>query len=260
MNEEGTDRDWESFAQKEPYWSVLSAEEFRGKNLSPEVMDRFFRSGVEHVESIVNILSSRFGIPRTFDVALDFGCGVGRFLFALAGVSKKAIGLDVSPTMLSLCGRHAEERRVDNIELYRSDDGLTAARQYTGAVDLITSYLVFQHIPPRRGYKIFHGLLQLLRPGGAGFLHFTFAAGMQSMQYESGNVTGSLYGYYQRTPDGLIKLMEYPAGDVQIQMNHYNMNDLLCQCYNNGISELFVTFTNHSNVLGAELYFRKPGG
>lgn len=258
MHDEDTDRDWESFAQKEPYWSVLSKEDFFRKNLNPEVLERFFHSGVDHVERIVSVLSSRFAMPQTFDVSLDFGCGVGRFLFPLAARSNKAIGLDVSPTMLSLCRQHAEERHVDNIELYQSDDGLKAVGQYVGSIDLITSYIAFQHIPPRRGYKIFHALLQLLRPGGLGFLQVTFAAGMQSVQYESCNVTGALYDYYQRTSDGLIKLAEVSAGDVQIQMNHYNVNDLFCQCYKNGISELLVRFTNHSNVLGAELYFRKP--
>jgi cyclopropane fatty-acyl-phospholipid synthase-like methyltransferase len=252
-----TDSDWETFARAEPYWSVLAADEFKRENLTSEGIDRFFRSGEQHVASIVDTLSSRFAVPRTFGLSLDFGCGVGRLLFPLAAISKKAVGLDVSSTMLALCRKHGRERQVDNIELHESDDALTPVARYSGAVDLITSYIVFQHIPPRRGYRIFDGLVRLLRPGGVGFLHLTFAAAMQTVQYESCNVSGSLYGFYQRTTEGLMKLAEYPAGDAQIQMNHYNVNDLFCRLYQNGIADVFVRFTNHANTIGAEFYFQK---
>lgn len=258
VRDENTDLDWELFALKEPYWSVLSAEEFQRQNLTPELLDRFFRSGGDHVAAILDILTRRFGLPPNFDLSLDFGCGVGRLLFPLAAVSKKAIGVDVSPTMLSLCRRHAAERCIENIELCRADDELTMVSSYTGAIDLITSFIVFQHIPPRRGYRIFDALLRLLRPGGVGFLHVTFAAAMQSLQYEACNVTGSLYGFYQRTAEGILKLVEYPAGDVQVQMNHYNLNELFCRFYQHGIVDVFVRFTNHTNIIGAELYFKKP--
>ena len=254
-----TDRDWESFARTDPYWSVLSAEEFRNKNLTAESLDRFFHSGKAHVESMLDILMSRFAAPKRFTVSLDFGCGVGRLLFPLAAVSEKSIGLDVSPTMLNLCRQHAEKRHIENIELYQSDDDLSAISRHIGEVEVITSYIVFQHISPRRGYRIFNNLLRLLKPGGVGCLHFTFAATIQSLQHEADNVNGFLYGYYQRTSDGIIKLVEYPAGDIQIQMNHYSLNELYCYLYHNGVSDILARLTNHSNTIGAELFFRKPG-
>jgi 2-polyprenyl-3-methyl-5-hydroxy-6-metoxy-1,4-benzoquinol methylase len=253
-----TDSDWEYFARQDPYWAVLSTEEFRLENLTDESLDRFFRSGATHIEQILDVLNSQFGVERRFETSLDFGCGVGRLLLPLAEISRTAVGLDVSPTMLDLCRKHAKERQVQNIELYRADDSLSAVQAYRNSIDLITSYIVFQHIPPRRGYQIFDHLLRLLRPGGLAFLHVTFASTMQSLQYEACNVSGSLYGYYQRTSDGLLKLVEHPAGDSQIQMNHYNLNDLLCRLSAHGISQLHLRLTNHSSTIGAEFYLRKP--
>ena len=253
-----TDRDWESFALTDPYWAVCSLEEYRKENLTPEGIDRLFESGKDSAEAIVQTARNQFDAPKHIDVALDFGCGVGRLLLGLAALSGHVIGLDVSPTMLRLAGENAQRRKVSNIELHRSnDDELSAVSQYAGAIDLITSYIVFQHIPPQRGYKIVDALLRLLKPGGIGFLHFTFASAIQSLQYENGNVTGSLYKYYQRTSNGLMKLIEYPAGDTQIQMNHYNLNELFCYLYESGVVKSFVHLSEHSGTLGVELYFQK---
>ena len=252
-----TDRDWESFALTDPYWAVFSSDEFRRENLTAESLDRLFASGNTQAEAIVQTFRNRFGAPGQVELALDFGCGVGRLLLGLAARSRKAVGVDVSPTMLALCSENVQRRQVANVELYRSDDQLSAVSQYTAAVDLITSYIVFQHIPPPRGYKIFDSLLRLLKPGGFGFLHFTFASSIEGLQHEGGNMTGSLYKYYQRTSGGLLKLFEYPAGDMQIQMNHYNLNELFCYLYESGVVNSFVQLTQHSGSLGAELYFQK---
>ena len=258
VNDDQTDHDWESFAQADPYWSVLSTEEFHRDRLTPALLDRFFKSGAQHVESIITMLRWRFGAPARFGVTLDFGCGVGRLLIPLAATSDKAIGIDVAPTMLALCRQHADERNVKNIELYRSDDQLSSVQQYAGAVDLLTSFIVFQHIPPRRGARILVALLQLMRSGACGYLQITFAAMIQSLHYEAANVTGSQYGFYQRTSEGLVKLVERSVMDVQIQMNHYNMNEIMCLFYQVGITDVLVRFTNHSNIIGAEFYFQKP--
>ncbi|MGC4050677.1 MAG: hypothetical protein QM757_14980 [Paludibaculum sp.] len=66
MPDHNTDQDWEDFARSEPYWSVLSAEEFRRKNLRPEAIERFFRSGEESISSIVDVLGQHYGSPKSF--------------------------------------------------------------------------------------------------------------------------------------------------------------------------------------------------
>lgn len=255
--DQNTDRDWESLATTDPYWAVISVDEFRRGKLTPEALERFFLSGVAEAESIVSVARARFDAPKQIDVCLDFGCGVGRILLGLARFAKAAVGVDVSPTMLDLCNRNARERGIENIELFRSDDQLSAVSQYSGTVDLLTSFIVFQHIPPQRGYRILDALLKLLKAGGVGCLQFTFAAEVDALRHENGNVTGVLHRFYQRTPGGLLKLVEYPAGDTQIQMNHYNLNELFCYLYQIGATNCFVQLDSHSGTLGATLYFQK---
>ena len=103
MQANRTDEDWESFAQSDPYWAVLTADEFRGSRPAPEALDRFFQTGAGDIESITRILRRRFGAPARFGTSLDFGCGVGRLLIPLAAVSETAIGMDVAPSMLAVC-------------------------------------------------------------------------------------------------------------------------------------------------------------
>jgi hypothetical protein len=136
------------------------------------------------------------------------------------------------------------------------DDGFKSVEHYAGRIDLLTTFIVLQHIPPRRGCGILANLLRLLRPGGCAFIHLTFATAIENLHHEAANVTGSRYGFYQRTSDGLMKLVEQPISEVQIQMNHYNLNEVMCLLYQAGIPEVVTRFTNHANILGVELYFK----
>src|SRR5690606_15625018 len=52
----------------------------------------------------------------------------------------------------------------------RSDDELSQLR---GSFDLIHSFLVFQHIPVRRGEAIVERLLERLETGGVAAFHFS---------------------------------------------------------------------------------------
>jgi cyclopropane fatty-acyl-phospholipid synthase-like methyltransferase len=202
------------------------------------------------------MLRWRFGAPERFTHSLDFGCGVGQLLLPLARCSETAHGVDVSPTMLEHCRRHAAEQNVTNIVLHLVEDSLSSVEHLAGRIDLLTTFIVLQHIPPRRGCKILADLLRLLSPGGYAFIHLTFATAIENLHYEAANVTGSKYGFYQRTADGLMKLVEQLDPEVQIQMNHYNLNEVMCLLYQAGIPEVVTRFTNHANILGVELYFK----
>ena len=47
-----TDRDWTKIAGVDPYWGILSSEEFRGETLSEELKAKFYASGVEYVTAL----------------------------------------------------------------------------------------------------------------------------------------------------------------------------------------------------------------
>lgn len=101
--------------------------------------------------------------------ALDFGCGVGRVALPLAARCEHVYGLDISPAVLREADRSAKRLALENVE-WLSADRLAECK---GEYDLVISLYVFQHIPSREGERIFAALLDGLRPGGIGAIHFT---------------------------------------------------------------------------------------
>ena len=87
---------------------------------------------------------------------LDFGCGAGRLTFAMAKYAKEVVGVDVAEGMLRVAA-NGSSRKIRNVELRTT----LPAEQ----VDWINSLIVFQHIPPPRGYEILADLVVLLAPG-----------------------------------------------------------------------------------------------
>ncbi len=249
-----TDSDWERFAQADPYFAVPTNPEYRGGASRA----KFFASGEGHVAEILQFLKRYFDAPDRFHLALDFGCGVGRFLLPLSLRSNQAIGVDVSPTMLRECRRNAAERGATNILLYESDDELTKLSAFKGRISLVTSSIVFQHIPPDRGVLIFRRLLDLLCNGGFACLHFTFAARISHLAVEATATTGVEFAFYQRVGrEALVRLAGSASQDRVMQMNHYNLNELTCILAAQGVRQFLVRTTDHDGVIGGELFFRR---
>lgn len=166
-------RSWEQLAQTDPLWAVLSSEEFRDEALTPEAESRFWQSGEEHVAHVLSIIRNE--IDPTFEpgISLDFGCGVGRNLVPLAARSEHAIGLDASPTMVKRSAARLDECGVGNghaLVVDRSIDSDAVAQW--GPIDFVHSVLVFQHIVATAGFVLFDQLLDVLVPGGHGFVQF----------------------------------------------------------------------------------------
>jgi trans-aconitate methyltransferase len=147
--------DWEQLARREPYFAVLTNEEFLRERLTPKALERFWSSGEEDVAFLFDVAG-----PIEPEIAVDFGCGLGRLTAALAKRAKRVIGVDASPTMLSLAPNLPNVTYTD-----RLPDG----------ADFICSLIVFQHIPTKRGYELFRLLLKILRPGGVAAIHFPFS-------------------------------------------------------------------------------------
>ena len=158
-----TDADWKVWGAAEPFFGVLSHDRFRRENLTPEALDEFWRTGVDEAVRLEEVLTRFFG-PFPKATALDFGCGVGRLTRGMAAFCGEVVGLDVSPGMLAEAVKDAPENTTFVTELR---DGQT--------FDWVNSIIVFQHIPPSRGYRILDDLLQRVNVGGAISLHITFA-------------------------------------------------------------------------------------
>jgi trans-aconitate methyltransferase len=89
-----------------------------------------------------------------------------------ARVAERVAGVDVSPSMLAEARRNCDARGISNVDFVTADRLAALAPEF----DLVHSFIVLQHIPPRAGVAIFETLASLVRPGGVGVIHVPIAA------------------------------------------------------------------------------------
>lgn len=163
-----TDRQWQRWGHRDPYYAVLSHPMYRdGANRGA-----FLESGVAHFDSVRREFD-RLHLPLDpAGTALDYGCGVGRVLGPMSRHFSHCCGLDVSGQMLAEASRNVDLSRT-TLHLVRHGEPLPCLDQR--ALELVHSVLVFQHIPVKRGMAILRELLQSVRPGGKALLAMPIA-------------------------------------------------------------------------------------
>jgi SAM-dependent methyltransferase len=227
-----SDRNWEKWARRDPYYAVLSADEFKAGNLDAPRRLRFFDSGIEHVAWVLDTAEQQFG-PLSRTNALDYGCGVGRLLIPLCERYSHVRGVDVAPTMVEIARANCGQAGRANIEFIVSD-GLDLSPDLR--FDFIHSVLVFQHIAPETGLRIVEQLLDRLAPGGVFALHVNLAR-------HRGNVTNILYQVRRRSGlvHGLLNVARgRPADEPLMEMNPYPTNELLLRVFARGVGGVFA--------------------
>ncbi len=121
--------------------------------------------------------------------------------------------------MLAEARKNCVERGVSNAELILSLDALDALD--AGArFDFVNSFIVFQHMRPEEGMKVFRRLLERLNPNGIGALHF---------QYRSEISRKSAWVARLRRRSGILNgianlLLKRSWSAPWIQMNDYDLN------------------------------------
>lgn len=255
--EHDTDRHWELWGSRDPYFGVITDPRFRVRNLTEAALQEFFASGDWQVHYVLDIIRRHLDPAFTPRRVLDFGCGVGRTLLPLARLAESAVGVDVSASMLKEAETNCRARGIQNVELLASDDELSVLQ---GHFDLVHSSIVFQHIPELRGRRLFNRLIALLAPGGVGALQLTYAKTLHDAsdgvpppapQRDSAAGTSSR-AKPVRTADPA------PGADPDMQMNAYQLNPLFYRLQRAGVTQLFLDFTDHGGELGTFLFFRRP--
>ncbi|NOK79100.1 MAG: class I SAM-dependent methyltransferase [Chloroflexi bacterium AL-N5] len=239
-----TDRDWEYYGKNDPYYGVFTSDEFRSSTLGDEQIARFFQSGEEYIEQILGTIYKCVDSEFSPNKVLDFGCGVGRLVIPLAKRFDSVTGVDVSRSMIVEAEKNCIKFNLSNVEFVQSDDRLSLL---SGTFDLIHSYIVFQHIPVRRGEAIFRQLLNTLNPGGVGVLQFIYRSNPLKRVFDAVPFANTLYSIYKGKP----------IGDRPIQMNQYNLNSLFAGLQSAGCQNLYISFTRHANNYGVTLFFQK---
>lgn len=226
-----TDTEWEKWGKSDPYYGVLTDARFRRRTLTPEAKRDFFESGQSHIGHVLEVARRHLDPSFSPKRALDFGCGPGRVLVPLAAIAEHVVALDVSPSMLAEAQRHCDDNSVSNVSLLRSDDDLAALN---GRFDFIHSVIVFQHIPVRRGLRVFGKLLEHLDDRGIGVIHFSYAKTAPGQGWGHAATRGLLWPLHElKQRIGQIVLKR----DPEMQMNSYDMNALLLLVQSAGAHE-----------------------
>jgi SAM-dependent methyltransferase len=246
MSEHYTDREWEKWGARDPYFGVITSEEFRRDRMTDEGRQRFFESGRSHVQYVMSVCRQRIEPNFAPGRVLDFGCGVGRVSLPFAEMAQSVVGVDISQAMLQEAEKNRAERALRNVVFVKSDDDLA---NVVGTFDLIHSFIVFQHMEVNRGRRVFGKLIERLAPGGILAAHFTYG----KMQY------ADTFGV---PPVGSVTSPpELPGredtGDPVMLMNPYNVNELLFTMQTAGVRGFHTDFTDHGGELGVLLYFQK---
>lgn len=247
----GTDEDWQAWGERDPYYGVLTHEQFRRARLTPESLEAFFRSGREELDQVLAACRRHLGEFST-QRSLDFGCGVGRTLLPLAAISQQCVGVDISEAMRAQAAANCLKAGHANVRLVK---GLAELGPAAGGFSFIHSYIVLQHLDPVRALTIIRELLARLDPGGCAALHVLFA---RARHQESFGTQPPLRHCARALARPLEQLARRLRGrEPEMQMNLCDMNRLLFIAHQQGIRGAGLEFTDHAGNLGAIVFLRR---
>lgn len=247
---DNTDLAWERWGQQDPYFAVLTEQKYR-RNCIEDTKVSFFESGRLHIREVMRDVEDHFGpIPR--GSALDFGCGVGRLMVPLSKEFSSVTGLDVSRAMLAEASKNLSEGGIANVELLESDDDLS--KLGNRKFDFVHTYIVLQHVSPRRGYVIVRNLLRHVSPGGAFFIHVSCRRNLPlSREVVYRIKTGFPWAYVAFNILQRKKMFE-PV----MEGNEYDVVELM-QIFQEAGFEQFVTRLENRNDFTTASFYSKNG-
>ena len=245
-----SDADWERFGAEQPYFGVYADPRFRRENLTDEALAEFFASGETHIAALFSVIEASFRPGFRPRRALDFGCGVGRGVIPLAARATAVVGVDVAPSMIAEAKRNLAARGIANVTVTTADDSLAALE---GTFDLVHSFIVFQHVAPRRGERLLARLVDRLEEGGIGVVQLTFATDQP--------LRSRLVAWARRTLPLFHAIWNWRHGKrfdaPWMQMNRYDVNRVLGLLQDRGCHRCVLRFTEHFGHRGVVLFFAK---
>ena len=209
--------DWEELAGREPYFAVLTSEGLPGVAGNSVATTEFFETGVADIAALIEAMTSLLGREIHPVSTLDFGCGAGRLTLPLARISTRVVACDIAPTILDHARQNLERASLRNVTLLSNEELSTLP---DGHFDFACSLLVFEHIPPARGYALIHTILRLLAPRGVAAIHVPFERKGGLRRY-----VRFIRGKWRRRPSGGVRNR---AGELPfMQRNEYDQGRLV---------------------------------
>jgi SAM-dependent methyltransferase len=153
-------QNWEEIAAQDPFWAVLADPDGKYGKWNE---DDFYSLGESQIDEVLTH-AAKFGQPTRHEAALDFGSGLGRLTRALAARFDRAVGVDISETMVGNATKF--NAGIDNLTFQVNPH--SDLRDFEDAsFDMVNTRLVLQHLPSREVVENYVAeFLRVLRPGG----------------------------------------------------------------------------------------------
>jgi len=246
-----SDAAWERYGKLDPYFGVAGDEKYKMGNLDESSLEEFFESGEKHVNLILKAIREHLDSDFQPTRALDFGCGVGRLTIPLARTCSHVVGIDVSDSMLNEARKNClREGVVENVDLVKSDDDLS---RVSSTFDFVTSFITFQHIPPRRGESILKTIIDRLDTNGVGALHFLYFRKSSRVR----DVTHWMRKHVPLANNFMNLIQKKPPLYPLMQMNIYRLSNICSILQERGCGHSYIRFIDHGEYLGVLLFFQK---
>ncbi len=147
---------WEEFAREDTMFYI---------DTSAKDLDDFWKRGERNFERYILPVLEKHSVSKK--VGVDFGCGIGRLTFPMAGYFEEMIGVDVSSSMIAQAREFANEKNVNNVTFILDEEFFKISK----SIDFVYSVNVFQHIKDFEQIKsILRNILRLLD----GYLYVQF--------------------------------------------------------------------------------------
>jgi 2-polyprenyl-3-methyl-5-hydroxy-6-metoxy-1,4-benzoquinol methylase len=161
-----TSAQWHHLGETEPYWSVLTQENYLQSHFQ-QSREVFYATGEHEAMELDTTLKRHLIAPRPLGLCVELGCGVGRVTSALARRYREVVAIDISAPHLLLAEEELQNQGINNVT-FKQLTALEQTQDY-GPIDLFYSKIVLQHNPPPVMAILLKNLLSALSPGGVGF-------------------------------------------------------------------------------------------
>jgi len=160
---------WDNFANKEPYWSIITDNKYKNKNISNLDIQEFYNSGLEDWDDDLYYIYQKYN--KNKHRVLDIGSGLGRISMHAAKVFDHITCVDISQIYLNKLKYIFNNYGIENYNLLHLNKFMNEVHK---PYDFIYSILTLQHSPPDIIEYIVDKCCQILKQNGIAILHIPY--------------------------------------------------------------------------------------